>query len=246
MLLLLDLGNSRCKFALSDGSDIQHVAYVEYGNRNVSIFESIFEKNTKIDKIIACSVLEESFILELITYFKSKNLRQIYFVSPVENTFEIQPAYRNIKQLGADRIAAMVAAHNLYSGHKCVIDCGTAITIDALNNDGVHKGGVIFPGQKTMVDALLQHTSISMQENLDANSVFSTSTEEAAGYGSLSAVIGGIKQVVNEMQRDEKFDSIVLTGGGAKKIQNSLALPIDYNENLVLTGLHIISEKVFS
>ena len=72
-------------------------------------------------------------------------------------------AYDVAADLGVDRWAALVGAHQGSSGPVCIVDCGTAITIDALSPAGEHLGGLIMPGI-TMLAELLVRTYYEAQD----------------------------------------------------------------------------------
>ncbi len=245
MKLLLDLGNTRCKYALLDDSD-----QMEYGAKDYGPFGKLYTVKSLCDKdnvkkVIICSVLSEKMNAEIIEVLVNKDGHDVYSLSAEKNSFGIQLAYENPITMGADRLAALVAAKNKYSGNSCVVDCGTAITIDALDADGVHKGGVIFPGAKVMQNGLLNSTNIESGYDDVKFNIFANTTEEAIYTGCVSAVGGGIEFVVNKMIEEyEKFNQIIFTGGGAEQMRQLLNLQIEIDKTLVLDGLGIVAKNI--
>ena len=73
----------------------------------------------------------------------------------------VRNSYAVPEDMGVDRWLAMLAAHNLCEGPICVIDAGTAITLDLLAADGKHLGGYIFPGAELMCRALIRASTSS-------------------------------------------------------------------------------------
>ena len=71
----------------------------------------------------------------------------------------IRNAYPEPAKLGVDRWLAMLGGHALERGAVCVVSVGTAMTIDGVDADGRHLGGVIVPGPDLMVGSLLKNTS---------------------------------------------------------------------------------------
>ena len=63
---------------------------------------------------------------------------------------EVINGYSTFEQLGADRWAAIVGAWQLRRRALCVVDAGTAVTIDLVAASGRHQGGVIVPGLDLM------------------------------------------------------------------------------------------------
>ena len=152
-------------------------------------------------------------------------------------------------------MAAMIATLDKHSGKSCIIDCGTAVTMDAVDSDGVHQGGVILPGSQLMQKALMSHTKIEVGKieagNNDGDyNVFSNTTEMAIHSGCISAVAGGIDFVFNQMtSQGGSFDQVIMTGGGAEKMKqylsnSSFSSLLSMDEYLVLDGLRLVAESI--
>ena len=248
MYLLIDLGNSRCKYALmqQDGS-------MEYGIKNYAPFgklycvKSLCDKFSAAKKIIICSVLSEKMNEEIRATLVERDKRDVFFLQPVDDSFGIQLIYDDPGTMGADRVAALISVHEKYTGNSCIIDCGTAITIDAISDKRAHQGGVIMPGNETMQKALLANTKIKMNQANEKFSLFANTTEAAIHTGCVSAVVGGIEYVVNKMTSDyDAFNQIILTGGAAEEVSAHFSrsfqeLPLLLDPNLVLDGLKVIA-----
>ena len=84
---------------------------------------------------------------------------------------------------------------SIQPGDCCLIDCGTAVTVDLLRQDGQHLGGVIFPGAQLMRQALYQNTQrIPAEESLFAGIAGQTTRDCVAG-GTTQAVIGALEHI---------------------------------------------------
>ncbi|MEM7401065.1 MAG: type III pantothenate kinase [Pseudomonadota bacterium] len=250
MKLLIDLGNSRCKYAVmqQDGS-------MEYGIQNYSPFGKLYSVKSLCDKfgdtegVIICSVLSEKMNNEIKTTLVEKDGRDVFFLQPNENSFGIDLKYNDPSTMGADRLAALISAHEKYLGNSCIIDCGTAVTVDFLNAKGVHQGGVILPGYKTMGKALLANTKIKIKQASEGFNLLANSTEAAIYTGCVSAVVGGIEYVVNKSTSDyDAFEQIILTGGASEKVNEYFSksfqeLPLLLDANLLLDGLKVVAER---
>jgi len=251
MKLLIDLGNSRCKYALlqQDGS-IDYVAqnYGPFGK--LYTVKSLCDKYEDAEKIVISSVLSENMNNEIKQTIVDKDKRNVFYLNPGANPFGVTLAYKDSNAIGVDRVAAMIATKESYSGKSCVIDCGTAITIDSIDADGLHHGGVILPGIKIMQTALLSNTKIDSGKVEEVFNIFADTTETAIHSGSVSAVLGGIRFVIEQMtSQTEKFDQAVMTGGGAEYINDFLvssgsSLQLHIDENLVLNGLRLVAENI--
>ena len=246
MNLLLDLGNSRCKFAILEKDVVKKYGIKQYYKENRhSVIEALLHEYINLNKAIVSSVFDEKFNQQLIMILNSHKINDCYLLDPATESFGIQLAYLDPSQLGADRLAALIAANEKYSGNKCIIDCGTAITIDALDMNGMHRGGVILPSLASMQKALSVDTNIEYNESGGRFNIFANTTQDAIYTGCLSAVIGGIQHVVNTMQAHyDTFDQIIITGGDAEHIMSMLAHRTVHNEKLVLDGLMIVSRSL--
>lgn len=155
----------------------------------------------------------------------------------------LEISYEDPARLGVDRWLAMLAARRLSDGGCCVIDCGSAITVDVVRVDGVHRGGYIVPGLRLMRRALLGDTK---QIKLDSRYVESAtrwgvSTDQAVNFGICRMVVSLIESVADELNADERQCDIYLTGGDADVIHSMLRSDLDtvIVPELVLDGLAI-------
>lgn len=245
MKLLLDLGNSRCKFAILDDNGV-----MEYGTQNYGPFgklytvKSLCEKQN-LTKVVVCSVLSDKMNTDIIDMLSNKDGYDVFFLAAEKNCFGIKLSYDEPSAMGVDRVSALIAVKEIYPGNSCVVDCGTAVTIDAINCRGIHLGGVILPGVKAMQNGLLDSTKIE-HENRDVNfNIFANTTEHAIFAGCMSAVAGGIEYVVNKMSSDyDVFDQIIFTGGDAEDLQSYVNLQVQIDSTLVLDGLKVIAENL--
>ena len=245
MKLLLDLGNSRCKYAvLNDKNEI------EYGELNYGPFGKLYTVKLlcdkyRLEKVIICSVLSDEMNAEIIETLVNKDGHDVYILVAENNSFGVQLAYDNPAAMGVDRVSALIATKKKYSGNSCVIDCGTAITIDVLDCNGIHKGGIIFPGVQAMQTGLLGSTKIECDEiEVDYN-IFANSTEQAIYSGCISAVAGGIEFAINKMASEQgKFDQVIFTGGGVERVEPYIDQSILIDPTLVLDGLKVVAENI--
>lgn len=137
--------------------------------------------------------------------------------------------------LGTDRWLALLGYGELPAErpHACVVDCGTAVTVDILCMDGVHKGGYILPGLCMMAAALQQNTSGVRYDSLDQDGVVpGKSTAEAVTHGAMKSITALIDSTVMDSNAD-----LVLTGGDALRIAPFLKVPYRHEPLLLLKGL---------
>ncbi len=255
--LLVDAGNSGIKWSILDNdlfTDMQSVAY--QNQSSIEEFKKIIEAQLKIDDIISViivSVLGEAFTDAAEIFSKQHSLDFINVKSEAALA-GVTNAYRQPYKLGADRFVALIAAHHLNKEKNCasiVVDTGTATTIDAINAQGKHLGGVILSGLDLCSESLLKNTKLLLafnnsQVDFEPN-IFSTSTKQAIASGSLyglSAAINGICiQMEKEIQSGEqnKINKIIC-GGAAEKLRPYLSNDFQMKKDLIMHGLKIISK----
>jgi len=209
---------------------------VDIGNTNTKWkFEEEYfilpTENFELDILPNCSKIWVSNVS--LKSFNSKKLN-IDFAESQERYKSLINAYSEPKSLGCDRWLGMIASYELSQGKSFVlVDIGTAITIDAVNNTGAHLGGLIFPGLD------------KIRQTFDNFSVFSKgcinalgkSTREAWGNGTLSLVVNTINQKIRETKNEIPDSLVFITGGGYLSLKNFLEFDHSYHENLVLDGL---------
>jgi type III pantothenate kinase len=144
---------------------------------------------------------------------------------------------------------AMLAAYSMTASPVIVVDCGTAVTIDLVNERGVFVGGVIMPGLNTAYQSLKADTD-AVEEISDAGTITSVSTlstEEAVQAGVLFGLAGGIERVIREHGLSDEMDdmaaSVFITGGDAGKLAPYLTIPVSLQADLVLQGLCVFADK---
>jgi type III pantothenate kinase len=164
-------------------------------------------------------------------------------VAPVEfrsaaRTLDIVNRYREPASLGADRWASLLGAHGLTREPVCVVDCGTAVTIDALSAAGEFVGGVIFPGLQLLRASLARGTdAVRPPPGSDANCL-GLSTADAVAGGTLFGLAGAIERVVREQEARLGTDAgVLITGGDAELLAARIARPLRHVPDLVLQGL---------
>jgi type III pantothenate kinase len=150
--------------------------------------------------------------------------------------------YARPAQLGADRWASLVAAWRrsnateLFPPACVVVNVGTAVTIDALDVDGVFRGGLILPGIRLMLQALAENTS-GLRATVGEFREFPDVTADAMYSGAIQAVCGAIEQMRRQIDSIPAHVRCYLAGGAAPEIERHLNPPVEVVDNLVLEGV---------
>jgi type III pantothenate kinase len=156
--------------------------------------------------------------------------------------------YRPAAQLGADRWALLVAARRRAVGSELVpapcvvVNAGTVVTVDALDAQGVLRGGLILPGPRLMLQAMAERTAalrVAPGRVLD----FPTSTADALATGAVRAVCGAIGQMRAQLRREDTVVKCYLTGGAAHDVAPHLTGPLEVVDNLVLEGVLVLATE---
>lgn len=152
--------------------------------------------------------------------------------------------YREPVQLGADRWAALVAARKQTGEPVCVIDCGTAVTVDAIDGNGLYLGGTIFPGLELLRESLSQGTAVIEQSMGDETSCQATTTEDGVAAGTAFGLAGAITRFVAEHGKVLGGNmEIIITGGSADIMIPRLPFKISLVPDLVLRGVAVIVDS---
>ncbi len=238
MNLVIDIGNTRIKTAIFDGSIIIDSLIDKEKGKNLPGF---LEKNkVKIDNCIIASVAGLPKNLKKILKHLDREPVELSSTTPVP----FKNNYSTKETLGKDRIAGIAGACALYpSRNVLVIDAGTAITFDLKTAREEYLGGNISPGLKMRFKALHEHTAhLPLLEYSDEFDFLGENTERAIRNGVQNGLIFEMNSYLETIRN--KYDKLVvlLTGGDAHFFDNKLKKPIFVVSNLTLIGLNYIIE----
>ncbi|MDR3704826.1 MAG: type III pantothenate kinase [Paludibacteraceae bacterium] len=235
MNLCIDQGNTRTKTALFEGVSLLEASVIEPLDKNH--LEKIFKRN-HIQNTILSSVKE--FDSELIKFLqkKSDTFIELTHTTPLP----ITNGYETPETLGKDRLAAVMGAYSL-APHKpiLVIDAGTAITFDFINDHGVYLGGTISPGLEMRGKSLHHFTHKLPLVSLTGEAPLQgKNTEQAIRSGIINGLLFEINGYIQGLKVQYPELLIFLTGGDTFFFENKLKNVIFAEENLVLIGLNSI------
>jgi len=155
--------------------------------------------------------------------------------------------YEVPSQLGPDRWASLVAARrravaaNESVPRGCVVaNVGTAVTIDALDGDGVFRGGLILPGIDLMLRALADNTA-GLRTPPGSFREYPATTADALFSGAVQAASGAIEQMRRRVRGHGPEVTCYLAGGSAPDVAPHLAAPVEVVEHLVLEGVLVLA-----
>ena len=242
--LLLDVGNSRLKWGVLEDGGIRvtgHISQTKLGEQGLSALTTRLPR--RVDAVHASNVAGTSFATRLSGVIGAHCQADLHFARSERRGWGVTNGYRQPRRLGVDRWVAMVAAWAEIQSACLIVDAGTAVTLDAIDNDGVHLGGQIIPGVETMLASLSTATSdipvvrAASTTATDDVKMFGHNTAAAVREGAHNAVTGAIERAIRTLQSNSYDPIIILTGGGASRILGALKEPSLHRPNLVLQGL---------
>lgn len=242
MQLVVDMGNTRLKWASVENGCLSAGNPLLNTDINAqSLYKRWHALPTPKCLVIAC-VTANQWLNEVIKTARDlwHNMPIVYASAPAHG-FGVSNAYPQAEKLGVDRWLALIAARYFYTSPVCVVDCGTAITIDLMNADGQHTGGFISAGLTLMKQALAFGTDALPFAEQHYGIQPARATEAAIYAGTLLAAVGLIKQVLAGQSTPI---TLLLTGGDAELIATHLTIECFVYPDLVLRGLAIIADTV--
>lgn len=245
MNLFIDLGNTRLKWVFSQAGIWRPEALVYRGADFAAHLDRVFGGKQAPAGVWVCCVAGESARQTLANWTEARWGRLPVFIQSKAATLDVRNGYRDPGSLGADRWMALLAARQLVPGPVCVIDCGTAVTVDALAADGQFLGGVILPGLELMRHALVHGTSGLVSSEGSAATCQARSTADAIAAGVLYGLCGAIERIVTEHRALLGAEArVVLTGGDADRLKEYLGFAVMHVPDLVLRGIARVAESL--
>jgi len=238
MNLLLDLGNSRLKWGLSDSALLPLSARgsATYSDEGLQSLRAAWE-NVDINRVCYASVVDPARERAVLALLPSTVKPTRLVVS--EQFGILQNAYATPETLGLDRWAAAIGAWNKVQGACLVVCAGTATTVDVIDvteTGGLYRGGLILPGIDLMLQSLHQGTARLPEARgfYRAMPDLPDNTEDAIFTGAIESTCGAIMRMGSRLPADAPW---LLTGGRARTLQDVLGNRVTLVEDLVLEGL---------
>lgn len=238
--LVVDIGNSFIKIAVFDQDDIvfsDHSTTLKEEKLH-QIKEEFKVKNLIISSVKKDIAFDESDLKKHFNYIRF----DCFTPTPVKNK------YKSPETLGLDRLAAVVGAKHIFPSQQVlVIDAGTCITYDTINEEGEYYGGSISPGIKMRFEAMHQFTSklplVNFEENFDK--AFGDNSKDAISSGAINGVLFEVEGFIYQQVKKHPQSKIILCGGDSaffdSRFKSSIFAHLILHEpNLVLIGLNTV------
>lgn len=240
MQLIIDQGNSACKLALYDGDTLVSTETVT--TLKEDILKQLFERYSIKACIYSSVGIEDDEVKNLLAL-----LSPFFLVLDAETEVPIELLY-NRASIGGDRLAAVCGAYALVGeGIKTlIIDAGTALTCEYLDQTGRYIGGNISPGLHLRAKALRHFTSrLPLVDDLESASWiegYGTDTLSAISKGVVRGFLEEIRAYIRSIKEANENSTILLTGGDASFVMKHLTKDdtVRWIPELVLCGLNEI------
>ena len=242
--LLFDVGNTRLKWGVLENDRVSKTGSITHEKLHDSGFAALTSHLPRdVGRVLASNVAGQTFATRLSGVIGMHCKQDVHFAHAEREGYGVTNSYKRPRRIGVDRWVAMIGARAEFRSALCIVDAGTAVTIDAVDREGVHLGGMIAPGLAMMAEALHLNTSEipparkSAAVLTDAMNAFASTTESAVQNGALTAVCGAVERAVRTMRGAGYRPKVVLTGGDASRILKLLDADVLHRPNLVLEGL---------
>lgn len=229
MMLCIDCGNTRLKWAVHDGASWQAEGVLAYemlpeGAAAIPAWQAARQ-------IVVANVAGKAVAERLQRALPPG--RPLKFLASTKQACGVTNDYLNPSALGVDRWCALVGAWGLRPAASIVVSAGTATTIDSLDGRGHFLGGFILPGVDMMRTALARNTA-QLPLAAGRHQHYPRGTDDAISSGVIEATVGAIERAYARLGQDA---ACILTGGAAPLLLPQLGLPCTINTKLVLEGV---------
>ena len=255
--LLFDAGNSRFKWALVRDGRISRQQACNFDE--LARFAAWLKRAPAVERVLGVNVAGSAFERKLRSLLHAAGRPSPELIVASVAAAGVTNGYARPLQLGADRWAAMVAAWHRAGCYRtvCAASIGTAVTLDVVDQDGFHRGGLIAPGPALMLDALLGRTADIATRAAGASGPrrrkpapehalapgLADATQAAIEEGCLASTAGFIDRTINQITRRLGVRPVLfITGGGHQAVVERLRSASKPSEDLVLRGVAVLGE----
>jgi len=235
MQLLVDIGNTRIKWVECRDKQLSPIQALVYQNIPIKELITDWHRLDRPTRVVIACVGSGKFKHDLHHAIQClwPEIYIFYVITPSAK-HGVHNGYLHAEKLGVDRWLAITGAYANYQGALCIVDCGTAITLDAIDAEGQHWGGMIMAGWSMMQLSLQQGTAALAKKESKSIFALADNTQSGIDSGGLAAIQGFIQSGLSFMQEPCQ---LILTGGDALFLQQSLGLDAVIDVDLVFKGL---------
>ncbi len=249
IVLLLDVGNTRVKWALARDQVVLESGAFIFAEQGISGFFAQVQNTLQaldgaaMSTIVMAGVANEATLSALREALEQRWGVAVKTIKVAREFGQIKNEYADINQLGVDRWVAVVgAATTHFDGASIVVDVGTAVTVDYLSKEGAYLGGAILPGRELMLTSLNRNTARIQATPLSVSSAFGRNTSECVNVGSQIGLGGAVTAIAKAMLDERPVATQMLVcGGGAELLWPQLSML----EHANLAQVKFVPELIF-
>nr|WP_232470675.1 type III pantothenate kinase [Methylococcus sp. BF19-07] len=242
--MLIDIGNSRVKWARSEpGRYTFGGAFATDASSLAGACESQMAELPRPEAVLVSNVAGARMGRLVADWASARWAVPVRFLCSEASAMGVVNAYPDPARLGVDRWLGLIGAWRMHRDACCIVSAGTALTIDLLDGEGRHRGGVIGPGLSLMRTALTSLEALAGEVE-SGNDFFCNRTAPALSSGILYSAVGLIRESLGRAARLLATEPVVLlTGGDAAMLRPYIEGPVQLVPHLVLEGLHAVAER---
>lgn len=251
MKLLIDIGNTRIKWALSNDGDLLAPRAVGWTEDGAAAIDTLaLSLPDGLDGVVGASVGDPALVTALSSRLEADLGRKPRWLAVQREQLGVRCGYQDTERLGVDRWLAALAGYHRAPAAALIAQVGTAATIDGVTADGQHLGGMILPGLNLMADALFGNTArirapaSALKDPTDRMEFFADDTDTAVQNGCLLAVTAAIESSLTAMEAAGHATTVYLAGGAAPGVAQQLHIDVEHVPSLVLEGIQRVAEAV--
>jgi len=240
MKLLVDIGNSRIKWICIESGRLTEPHRFDRSKTGIKAsLNKHWKTLTEINSIYVANVAGDKIAQQLTDWTQSNWDLTPHFINSEQKKFGVTNSYNQPEQLGVDRWLSLIAARQHARQATCIIDCGTAITIDIVTKYGIHQGGMILPGLSLMRSSLADKTdALDVHYDQSEFKTLAISTASAIQTGTLYTVTACLERIIDDLNNSyDHHIRFIITGGDAELLMPLLPSAISHYPDIVLKGL---------
>ncbi|WP_122789584.1 type III pantothenate kinase [Intestinibacillus sp. Marseille-P6563] len=252
MLLTIDVGNTNMVFGLFEKKNLVGTFRMstdatatsdEIGLKILQYYHFRGLDAAKTSAVIIASVVPPAM------YSLINAIRKYLRLRPLVVGTDVDPGmvnlYTNPREVGVDRLVNGVSAVARYGKPLIIVDIGTAITFDAIDQNGAYLGGAIFPGIKVAMEALFMKASKLPRVDIAATEcAIGRTTVQSMQSGAVRGYVGALTGIIEDMKKELEGDvRVIATGGMGRMMAEHCPLIDEVDSNLTLDGLRMIYEQ---
>ena len=248
MTAVLDIGNARLKWAMTEGESLltaSSESHIESWDNAVQSF--IDAHPDGVDRVVATNVAVDA-LARLVEATVEKHWDvTVEWLATAKTQLGVTCAYAEPERMGVDRWVAVLAAHVIAEGPVCVIDAGTAVTFDAVDKGGRHLGGLIMAGPRLAASSLDCRTpgigfTNRVPEPISRLDILASDTDSAVANGTMLALSSALQKAITIVADElDAMPLILLCGGDSPALLPWLDAKVEYRKDLVLEGIALVA-----